>query len=160
MEIITQKDIDRFFTKVNKTDTCWNWTAACKHNGYGQFMLHEGINRRAHRISWMIHNGSIKDDLMVLHKCDNRKCVNPEHLFLGTAKDNTTDMMNKNRYWKNPGYKAENNVTSKLTWKNVEYIRSVYVKRKSPTLTELALQFNVKPSTVQRIIVNKNWVIS
>lgn len=96
---LTQKNkaMERFFSKVEKTETCWNWTA-CKRGkaGYGAINVN-GKVKDAHRLSYELHKGEIPEGLMVLHTCDNRLCVNPEHLFLGTAKDNWHDGFNKGR---------------------------------------------------------------
>lgn len=77
---------------------CWLWTGRYGNNGYGTFGGgRKGERTGAHRLVWEITNGPIPDGLFVLHRCDVRGCVNPEHLFLGTAKDNTQDMMAKGR---------------------------------------------------------------
>jgi hypothetical protein len=93
--------IARFWAKVEKTDGCWLWRAqiAC---GYGRFRSDQG-NMQAHRFAWIITNGPIPDGLWVLHKCDVKICVNPEHLFLGTHEDNMADMVQKGRQKKGPG---------------------------------------------------------
>lgn len=74
---------------------CWMWTASCGH-GYGRLNTGERVHR-AHRVAWGIAHGSIPDGLCVLHKCDNPPCVNVDHLFLGTLKDNVRDMVSKGR---------------------------------------------------------------
>lgn len=88
--------MQRFWNKVEKTDGCWLWTASTFTDGYGKFKF-DGKNRRAHRMSWIMENGEIPDGMVVLHSCDTPLCVNPAHLSLGTPKDNTQDMIKKNR---------------------------------------------------------------
>lgn len=88
---------NRFFIKVIQTDDCWYWIAGSRgKTGYGAFKI-ENDTVDAHRVSWMIHFGPIPDGLCVCHKCDNRRCVRPDHLFLGTKKDNNQDMFRKGR---------------------------------------------------------------
>ena len=86
----------RFWKKVQKTESCWNWIGGGRGNGYGSFRF-QGKTIDTHRISWMIHHGSIPEGLCVLHSCDNRRCTNPSHLFLGTKKVNHDDMVAKGR---------------------------------------------------------------
>lgn len=93
---------ERFFKKIQKTDSCWLWKGHVKSNGYG--VLSYSVNKKerkitAHRLSWMIHHGEISDSLFVCHTCDVRNCVNPGHLFLGTAQDNILDCVKKGRHW-------------------------------------------------------------
>jgi len=86
---------ERFWSKVNKSGDCWLWEAA-KQKEYGWFW-HNGQGVAAHRFSWMMHYDEIPEGLHVLHKCDVKLCVNPNHLFLGTHQDNMKDLMEKRR---------------------------------------------------------------
>lgn len=88
----------RFWAKVNKSDGCWLWTGSVTSMGYGQFAVKHNDNWSTHRYSWLLHHGRLpKRPLQVLHSCDVRRCVNPDHLWLGTQKDNLLDASRKGR---------------------------------------------------------------
>ena len=90
--------VDRFWRKVQKSDTCWLWLAGKDHKGYGIFGPGGGGKHvRASRFSYELHKGKIPEGLKVLHTCDTPACVNPEHLFVGTDQDNMDDRRAKNR---------------------------------------------------------------
>lgn len=148
-----QTNEQRFWSRVQKTNTCWNWTGQTFSNGYGQLRLGRKINLLAHRFSYELAYGDIPKNILVCHKCDNRYCVNPEHLFLGTHKDNTYDMMQKNRGVSPPG---ERNGLAVLTPDQVLTIRAEYAIGES-TQKKLAKDFNVCSSTINSIILRKTW---
>lgn len=90
---------ERFLAKVEKTNTCWLWQASTTGAGYGQIWMNEDGWKRidAHRYSYILHKGTIPEGLVVMHTCDNKLCVNPDHLILGTQKENLRDMYAKGR---------------------------------------------------------------
>lgn len=88
--------LTRFMMKVEFKD-CWIWKANKNPKGYGMFVVSTKNKRLAHNVIWEKLNGVRPKGMLILHKCDNRACVNPDHLFLGTAKDNTQDMLKKGR---------------------------------------------------------------
>lgn len=144
-----------FWLKVNKSPkinkTCWEWIGKSLTSGYGK-MRFNGTPQGSHRISWQIHHGNIPEGLNVLHKCDNRLCVNPEHLFLGTQKDNMVDMVKKGRG--NPS-KGESHVCAKLT--EAQVIEIYKRAKKGDRLIALAREFNVHTTTVFDIREQKTW---
>ena len=144
----------RFWSFVKKTRGCWMWVGSTAGTVmvYGRFRR-SGERILAHRYSWELHNEPVPEGLLVLHTCDNTLCVRPDHLFLGTHKDNSQDMLKKGRANKARGERHGN---SKLTEKKVRRIKEKY-RRGDVTQAKLAEEFGVGEMQVSRIISGKRW---
>jgi hypothetical protein len=138
---------ERFWQKVDTTgpDDCWEWQAGLFRDGYGKFGMggHSGRKVAAHRVAWELTNGLIPTGQFVLHRCDNTKCCNPGHLFLGTQAANLEDMTRKGRR------------ASRLTAAQVEDVRTLVAS--GIKQGAVAHQFGVARSTISMIMTGKNW---
>lgn len=136
---------ERFWSYVVRTNGCWVWRGG-RDMGYGAFKLSGGKatkNTRAHQYSWELHYGPIPPKMLICHHCDNRLCVRPDHLFLGTRADNVEDARKKARCGK------------KLTPPEVQTIRVLAAEghqRKA-----LAIRFNITYGTLKRILNRQSW---
>ncbi len=148
--------MERFASKVSFAKTqggCWEWIASKNHKGYGRFDL-DGKARQAHRVSWQLFNGRpVPDGLCICHTCDNRGCVNPDHLWLGTNAENNADMMRKGR---NNQPKMEASGRSKLTRQDVLEIRAL-IESGEKTWREMAKSYGVGTSTIGHIKFRRQW---
>lgn len=137
---------------INKSTNCWEWTLSCD-NGYGRIKVNYK-RMLVHRISYYIYKGYIPDNMFVCHHCDNPKCCNPEHLFLGTPKDNMQDCLKKkrmiipvnvkNRFIK--GHIPKNREISKE--KELE-IKNFIKNNRNITIKEVSILFNVKYQAIR-----------
>ena len=142
-----------FAARVVPQDSgCHFWTGCVNTNGYGQ-MCGEGQTWSTHRYAWTQANGPIPPGMWVLHRCDVRRCVNPEHLFLGTAQDNSRDMVAKGRKVTNRG---ESHKLAKLTDGEVREIRLRYNGARGD-ITRLAKAFGVSRNAIERVVKGTGW---
>lgn len=147
-------DICRIFSRVKKCESgCWEWQAYCEPGGYGRTKVSNEKAQLVHRFVYMqTKNVQLDVKQLVCHKCDNRKCVNPDHLFVGSHKDNMDDCINKNRRTYPTG---EESTRHKLTWKMVDEIRKL--RQEGWTIMKLGEKFKVYHSNISRICLNKTW---
>ena len=140
----------RLFKRVDKTSTCWLWKGGTI-DGYGTIELPNHTAKRCHRLVWELVNGEIPKGLFVLHRCDVRNCVNPKHLFLGTPKENTQDMISKQRHAF--GLKHWN---SKLS---ADQVSSILEDYKTISQNAVAKKYGVSQSLISRIVGGFHWSI-
>lgn len=139
----------RFWERVRKSAGCWLWIGQ-RAGDYGEMRVGER-RERAHRISWQLAYGPIPDGLFVCHTCDNRRCVRPDHLFLGTPADNSRDMSYKGR-----AAHGERNPSAKLRAAEVVLIREKFALG-GHTLASLGREFGVTPVAIRHIVHGRNW---
>jgi hypothetical protein len=146
--------IDRLLAKIKRKrgTGCWIWQGSLNPRGYGQMSAgRRGESPRlTHRVAWEFYCGEIPDDLCVLHKCDNRKCVNPDHLFLGTEKQNSEDMVRKNRE-----SSGERHPYAKLTVRLVRRARRLHAA--GVPMTHIAQMMDVSTGTIQHVVHRRTW---
>jgi hypothetical protein len=144
--------VDRFWGSVQKGDGCWEWTGATFPGMYGKLYVLELRKEVAvHRVSWEIHFGPIPEGMLVCHTCDNRLCVRPEHLFLGTNAENMADMVQKAR-----ASRGEARPTARLTAENVVAIRTAYAAG-GTSHRLLGEEYGVSETTIRAVISRAHW---
>lgn len=152
---MTSADKDRFLRKVKQGEGCWLFTASLNRLGYGQFGI-SGKVHKAHRVAWRIFQGEIPAGMSVLHKCDVRNCVNPDHLFLGTQLDNMRDCKAKGRLVLPAPRHGEQNHMSKLTQEQVTEMRE-HKKKTGHGCKLIAKTYGVSAMTVYRAVTGQSW---
>lgn len=143
---------ERFWSHVEKSDGCWLWTGELAGKGYGR-MKFAGVREHAHRMSWEFANGPVQAGLLVLHKCDTPACVRPDHLFLGTQKDNMRDMHAKGRAVQ---VRGEQHGRAKLTEEQARQLLAEY-RAGGVTQKELADRYGLHPVYVNKMIKGHKW---
>lgn len=145
---LTERTVEAFWAKVGVAgvNECWDWLSSVSGWGYGHLWVKK-LNRTvvASRVSYVIAHGEIPDGLFVCHSCDNRRCVNPAHLFLGTAKDNSHDAVRKGR-WRN--------TKSILTAHDIPVIRQM-----AGTLSnqKIGRRYGVCEAAIRSVIEGRTW---
>lgn len=140
----------RFWSKVSKTDGCWLWLGTISKNGYGNFGV-GGKNHGAHRVAYRLTRGAIPDGMYVLHKCDNRACVNPDHLVLGTHEDNVADTVAKGR-----NIRGERHPNARLTVETVLLIRKLCTEQWM-SYEQVSKQLGVPLTTIAAVAKGDAW---
>lgn len=146
--------ICKYLPDILDEDEYWEWKGWIQKDGYGG-LSYNGKILKAHRVSYEIYYSEPLGNLQCLHKCDNRKCVNPLHLFSGTNLDNMRDKVQKGRCYIG-NQRGENNGASKLSDAQVSKIRELY-KTGNYTTLKLGEMYNVHRSTISYIVNNKTY---
>lgn len=143
--MFTEKQIETFWSHVDKSGDCWNWTAGLDRDGYGK-VKSGGQIYRAHRLAWYMTNGYTS--ALLRHSCDNPQCVNPTHLIEGTQKENMADMVLRGR--------QSVGINKKLDYNKAKAIRLKRSKMKRSVLS-LAREYGVDGHTIRDVLQGKTW---
>lgn len=133
-----------FYSMPEPNSGCALWLGSHNEKGYGQLWW-DNKNHKAHRLSWRARNGAVPSGMSVLHRCDNPACINPDHLFIGSQKDNLADMARKGRHG-----------LARLVREDIPVIRRLVAEGR--TLVEVAKRYNVTPETIGYIKNHKIWL--
>lgn len=142
-ECVRQPDESAFWARVDRTGGCWEWIGPTIKKGYGKCKV--GQERQAHRVAYTIAVGPIPPGLFVCHRCDNRRCCRPDHLFLGDNSTNIRDMVAKGR-----------SGTAKMTPDTVRAMRA-YHKASGESVTAVGVRFGMSRAQAYLILTGKAW---
>lgn len=154
LQRMTVGDVSRFLGKVNRSGSCWMWTAAKDRNGYGLFKFGDThrVTRGAHRVAYFVANDELPKGMLVCHRCDNPGCVNPAHLFLGSYLDNSRDCFSKGRARRARG---DGHVCAKLTESEVQEIRDRFAAGEAGVA--LAEEYGVSKKAISHAAHRRTW---
>jgi hypothetical protein len=147
----------KFWSRVDvgPLEACWEWIGPISHRGGYATAVHHSKRLGAHRLSWILARGAIPQGMVVRHRCDNPKCCNPNHLELGTHKDNVQDMIQRGR--RAPASaKGVRNCKAKLSEQDVRQIRTAYAQGGTSTI-KLAKQYAVTQGLISQIVRHRIW---
>lgn len=140
---------DKLLACTDRSGDCWIWTCGINGKGYGNVKVN-GLTKSAHRAAYELENGPIVKGMLVCHRCDNPLCVNPDHLFLGTPKQNTHDSIEKRRW-----SVGEHHPPAKLTESDVSEIRRRYASGERQIA--LGREFGIHQTGISAIVLRKKW---
>ena len=143
------RKISIFMLNVIKTDHCWFWKGSVRPDGYGSSGI-RGVTQTAHRTAWILMRGPIAAGLVVCHTCDNRRCVNPAHLYIGTVMQNVRDAWNRDRY---PARTGTRNGHAKLTEGDVLMMRA----DRETSHAEYARRFAITREAIRYARIGRTW---
>ncbi len=150
--MLSERRIKRFWAMVDRSAgprSCWPWRGKVERNGYAKTLLSGHKHWLCHRLAWVIAFGEIPEGLCVLHHCDNRRCCNPSHFFLGDRADNAADCVEKGR-----SLRGERNHAAKLTPEQILEIRAL---RDVDTQQDLADRYGVTQAIISKIQLGRLW---
>lgn len=156
LDAVSEADEVLFWESVRSGPKCWEWQGTKTHK-YGRFYIGRRMFR-AHRVSWVIHYGPIPRGLLVCHSCDNRPCVRPDHLFIGTAQDNTDDCVQKGRFY-SPRIKdyahADRHGQAKLTSETA--VAAFNEVALGASLVDTARKYGVTKNVIESLVRGLTW---
>jgi len=149
-----EQRFELYYEKGDSDDDCWEWQNVLDEWGYGQ-IFDEGKQRRAHRVSYELHNGEIPDDAYICHTCHNESCVNPNHLYAGDPQSNVDDAIERGTFMETRPQGSQVG-TSKLTEEEVREIKRRY-ENGDAIQRELAEEFDMGQTQISRIVRGERW---